>query len=205
MTDQPAAIMAGMPLKRECPLTCLKPLLSGMVYNTLSRELAGNGRDAAPTVGDAADLHINGKLADIPNIGPARISAVETCLRSAGLIGCHHHPSSCELASDAPTGVHRDNGELAQMLGKKLESRGLDVRLATYPDDERQDRHIEQIVVTNPRSPERGEVRVSDDGSVTWEYLGSLDGVGPSRILDEITNALRASGLPVRRRGLICG
>jgi hypothetical protein len=98
---------------------------------------------------------------------------------------------------------HCDNGELIQMLGKKLESRGLDFRLVTYPDDESQDSHIEQIVVTNPRSPERGEVRVSDDGSVTWEHLGSLDGAGAGRILDEITNALRATGLPLRRRGLL--
>jgi|SRR5450755_3045965 hypothetical protein len=101
--------------------------------------------------------------------------------------------------------AHCDNGELIRMLGKKLESRGLEFRLVTYPDDESQDSHVEQIVVTNPRSPERGEVRVSDDGSVTWEYLGRLDDGGAGGILDEIINALRASGLPLRRRGLIDG
>lgn len=96
-----------------------------------------------------------------------------------------------------------DNGELIQMLGKKLESRGLEFRLVAYPDDENQDSHIEQIVVTNPRSPERGEVRVSDEGAVTWEYFGTLDSAGAGRIADEITNALRASGLPLRQRDLI--
>jgi len=100
--------------------------------------------------------------------------------------------------------AHCDNGELVRLLGKKVESRGLDCRLVTYPDDESPDSHIEEIVVTNPRSPERGEVRVSDDGSVTWEYSGTLDDASVGRIADEITNALRASGLPVRRRGLIC-
>jgi hypothetical protein len=97
-------------------------------------------------------------------------------------------------------------GRLIRVLGEKLESRGLEFRLVTYLGDESQDRHVEQIVVTNPRSPERGEVRVSDDGSVTWEYLGTLDdGGGAGGILDEIINALRASGLPLRRRGLIDG
>jgi hypothetical protein len=99
--------------------------------------------------------------------------------------------------------AHCGNGELIRMLGKRLESRGLEFRLVTYPGDESQDSRAEQIVVTNPRSPERGEVRVSDDGSVTWEYHGTLDDAGACRILDEIINALRASGLPLRRRGLI--
>jgi hypothetical protein len=97
---------------------------------------------------------------------------------------------------------HCENGELMMMLGKKLESRGLDLRLVTCPDDESPESRIEQIVVTNSRSPERGEVRVSDDGCVTWEYSGTLDDAGAGRIADEITNALRASGLPARRRGL---
>jgi hypothetical protein len=101
------------------------------------------------------------------------------------------------------SGAHCESGEVIRLLGKKVESRGLDFRMVTYPDGESPDSHIDYIVVTNPRSPERGEVRVSDDGSVTWEYSGTLDDAGVGRIADEITNALRASGLPVRRRGLI--
>lgn len=94
--------------------------------------------------------------------------------------------------------AHCENGELIRMLGKRLESRGLDFRLVTYPDDESPDSHIEEIVVTNPRAPERGEIRLTDDGSLTWEFCGRLDDDGAGRIMGEIINALRASGLPLR-------
>ena len=87
------------------------------------------------------------------------------------------------------------NGELALMLLTKLESRGLDSRLVTYPGDKHDHEHVEQIVITNPAARERGEVRVGDDGSVTWEYFGKLDETGVTNILDEVTNALRATGV----------
>jgi hypothetical protein len=106
-------------------------------------------------------------------------------------------------AQSAGGRAHCDNGELIRMLGKGLEARGLEFRLVTYPDDDSPDSHIEQVIVTNPRIPERGEVRVSDDGTVTWEYPGRLDDVGAGRIMGEIINVLRASGLPLRRAGLI--
>jgi hypothetical protein len=61
--------------------------------------------------------------------------------------------------------------------------------------DEHDHEHVEQIVITNPAAMERGEVRVGDDGSVTWEYFGKLDETGVSNILDEVTNALRATGV----------
>jgi len=94
---------------------------------------------------------------------------------------------------------HCENGELARMLAKKLESRGLDFRLKTYADSMCDDKHVEKLVVVNPQAPERGEVHVGDDGGVTWKYFGTLDGAGTDRILDEITNALRATGLRLRR------
>jgi hypothetical protein len=90
---------------------------------------------------------------------------------------------------------HCMNGELARMLAKKLESRGLDSRLMTYPGDADDEEHVEEIVVVNPAARERGEVRVGDDGSVIWEYFGRLDDAGVSSIVDEITNALRAPGV----------
>jgi hypothetical protein len=82
------------------------------------------------------------------------------------------------------------------MLVSRLEGRGLDPRLVTYPGD---DERVEQIVIVNPAARERGEVRVGDDGSVTWEYFGSLDEAGVSKILDEVTNALRAMGVRLTR------
>jgi hypothetical protein len=91
--------------------------------------------------------------------------------------------------------AHCMNGELARLLVKKLESRGLDSRLVTYPSDADDDEHVEEIVIVNPAARERGEVRVGDDGSVTWEYFGRLDEAGVSCIVDEVTNALRATGV----------
>jgi hypothetical protein len=90
------------------------------------------------------------------------------------------------------------NGELAKMLASRLEGRGLDPRLVSYPGDPGDER-VEQIVIVNPAAPERGEVRVGDDGSVTWEYFGSLDEAGVSNILDEVTSALRATGVRLTR------
>jgi hypothetical protein len=104
-----------------------------------------------------------------------------------------------DIASDQPTRqggrAHCMNGELARLLVRKLESRGLDCRLVTYPGDADDDEHVEEIVIVNPAARERGEVWVGDDGSVTWEYFGKLDEAGVSSIVDEITNALRARGV----------
>jgi hypothetical protein len=93
---------------------------------------------------------------------------------------------------------HCENGELLRMLAKKLESRGLDYRLVTYPGGTGEDQHIEEIVVINPAARERGEIRVCDDGGVTWEYFGKIDEAGVDKILDDATNALRATGLRFR-------
>jgi hypothetical protein len=95
--------------------------------------------------------------------------------------------------------AHCMNGELARMLVSRLESRGLDSRLVTYPGDAGDDEHVEVIVITNPAARERGEVRVGDDGSVTWEYFGKLDEAGVRSIVDEVTNALRATGVRLRQ------
>jgi hypothetical protein len=87
------------------------------------------------------------------------------------------------------------NSQLIRMLAEKLENRGLDSRLVTYPGGAHDGEHVEEIVVVNPAARERGEVRVGDDGSVTWEYFGKLSEAGVSKILDEVTNALRATGV----------
>jgi hypothetical protein len=84
-------------------------------------------------------------------------------------------------------------------LAEKVEGRGLDSRVVTYTGGAHEGDHVEQIVVTNPAAPERGEVRIGDDGSMTWEYFGKLDDAGTSKILDEATNALRATGVLLKR------
>lgn len=90
------------------------------------------------------------------------------------------------------------NGELARMLMSRLEDRGLDSRLVSYRGDDGDDDRVEEIVIVNPAARERGEVRVGDDGSLTWEYFGSLEEAGISNILDAVTNVLQASGVRLR-------
>jgi hypothetical protein len=94
------------------------------------------------------------------------------------------------------------SSRLIQTLVKKLENRGLQTILETSYGDMTDDVKSEEIVVVNPRYPERGLVRVGDDGFVTWEHSGKLDEARVERILDEITNALRAAGIPLRREPL---
>jgi hypothetical protein len=89
---------------------------------------------------------------------------------------------------------HCLNGELARMLVSRLEDRGLKTQLVSYRADGGEDERVEEIVIVNPAAHERGEVRVGDDGSVVWEYFGSLDEAGISGILHEVTNALQATG-----------
>jgi len=101
--------------------------------------------------------------------------------------------NDCQSGMARRSRPHCMNGELALMLVGRLESRGLDPRLVTYPGGSGDDEQVEQIVIVNPAAPERGEVRVGDDGSVTWEYFGSLDEAGVSKILDEVSDALRAT------------
>jgi hypothetical protein len=105
------------------------------------------------------------------------------------------HDSTSGNAAGPVGREHFRNGELAQRLAVKLESRGLDTQLVTYPGDGDDDEHVEEIIVTNPAARERGEARVGDDGSVTWEYFGRLDDAGVAGIVDELTNVLRATGV----------
>lgn len=105
-------------------------------------------------------------------------------------------------ADDSASGVatgqggrpHCMNGELAHLLVGRLENHGLDARLVTYRGEDGYDERVEEIVIVNPAARERGEVRVGDDGSVTWEYVGSLDEAGLTKILDAVTGALQRTG-----------
>jgi len=87
-----------------------------------------------------------------------------------------------------------------RVLAEKLEIRGLNPRLVSYPVEGVKGRHHDALSVTNPAAPERGLIHVEKDGSVTWVYSGKLDDAGISKILDEATNALRATGLRSRKR-----
>jgi hypothetical protein len=108
-----------------------------------------------------------------------------------------------DTASGIATGQggrpHCMNGELAHLLVGRLENHGLDARLVTYRGEDGYDERVEEIVIVNPAARERGEVRVGDDGSITWEYAGSVDEAGISAIVGEVTNALQVTSVRVPR------
>jgi hypothetical protein len=85
------------------------------------------------------------------------------------------------------------NARRIRALAESLEGHGLKSRLVAYSGGSHYDDHVEEIVITNPAARERGEIRVGDDGSVTWEYFGSLDDASVGQILDQVTNALGAN------------
>ncbi|MGH3273493.1 MAG: hypothetical protein ACRDNZ_04110, partial [Streptosporangiaceae bacterium] len=70
----------------DCPLTCLKSLLTAAAYNPLRSECLLICGDAEPVVGHAVRLYRKGQLVDIRNIGAARFAEIMTCLARAGLI-----------------------------------------------------------------------------------------------------------------------
>ena len=84
-------------------------------------------------------------------------------------------------------------------LAEKLESRGLSSRVETYSGGKPGEELIVELITTNPAARERGEIRIGDDGAVTWEFFGDLAEAGAARILDEATNALRATGVRFQR------
>jgi hypothetical protein len=78
---------------RDCPLTCLKPLVSTGAYNALRRGCSSTATGPHPAIGDAEDLYHKEQLAGIRGIGPRRFREIEDCLTRAGLIG-HGPPPS---------------------------------------------------------------------------------------------------------------
>jgi hypothetical protein len=104
---------------------------------------------------------------------------------------------------DGPAATAQDRGAgyldgQLRALSEKLQARGLEAELASYPVNGVRGEHYDAVRATNPAAPERGTIHVDSDGCVTWEYVGSLDAVGISRAADEATNVLRASGVCFR-------
>jgi hypothetical protein len=96
---------------------------------------------------------------------------------------------------------HCANSQRLETLAEKLERRGLYSRLVTYSRGQPDSEYVAEIVVTNPAARHRGEVHIDDDGAVTWEFFGDLGEAGAEHILDDVTNALRATGVRFGQEG----
>jgi hypothetical protein len=84
----------------DCPLTCLRPLLSPQSYGLLRSECALICGEQEPSVGHAVRLYEKQQLATVRYIGPARLAEVKTCLASLGLITGAAAPAD-QTAQDA--------------------------------------------------------------------------------------------------------
>ncbi len=69
----------------DCPVDCLKAVLSGMAFNPLAR--AGQASfDPPRTVADVVTLHRAGRLGEIWGLGPRRIAEIGVTLVFTGLV-----------------------------------------------------------------------------------------------------------------------
>lgn len=71
-------------ISRDCPIDCLKAVLSGEVLNPLARAYKASF-DAPRTVADVLNLYQDGKFSEIYGLGPRRIKEIEVALVFAGL------------------------------------------------------------------------------------------------------------------------
>jgi hypothetical protein len=105
-------------------------------------------------------------------------------------------------ADDTEQGEHgtrpHPGASLKGVVGRALDARGMDIRLVVYEDlfsylvDA-------EVVAANPARPDRGQVRVSDDGDITWEcfYRDFADG-NTEKIADTIVGVI-SEGIPPPR------
>jgi hypothetical protein len=82
---------------------------------------------------------------------------------------------------------------LKGVVGQVLDAGGLDVRLLVYEDLICYDVTAE-VMVTNPARPDRGHVRLGDDGAITWECsrptVNGTAGATAAAVIDVIIRAI---------------
>ena len=83
----------------DCPVTCLKPMLSAQSYGLLRSECALICGDQDANIGHAVRLYQKGQLATVRYIGPLRLAEIKSCLTGLGLI-----TGAAESASKTPAG-----------------------------------------------------------------------------------------------------
>ena len=82
------------PVKADCPVACLRGVLSAKAFIPLRRASMAS-YEPPRTVGEVAQLHQQGKLSEVRGLGPRRIGEIELCLILAGLVSgqAHGHAS----------------------------------------------------------------------------------------------------------------
>ena len=108
-----------------------------------------------------ADLHFSPRSRD--EADPRLIADMATALLTGRAEQCPRPAASCR----------RDRITFKGIVGRELKARGLDVGLEVYEDEDYFDVAAE-IVITVPGSQDGAQVRVTDDGCLTWtrDYWG---------------------------------
>lgn len=78
---------------------------------------------------------------------------------------------------------------LKSLVGCRLKALGMAVCLDVYEDHDTYE-VVAEIIVTNPARPERGQVRVSDDGALMWECGYEEDPIDTATIANMMATIL---------------
>jgi hypothetical protein len=85
----------------------------------------------------------------------------------------------------AGLGTLRRTDTLKGTVAREMRARGLKADLKVYEDREEYDVVVE-VVLTNPASPDRGLVRLTDDGVIRWE-CDSVEMLGGATVIADTT------------------
>jgi len=113
------------------------------------------------------------------HVEPGQITGIVLNLLSPGTGQPAAAPPPCPAAS------------LKGTVGQALAARGLRVTLNLLDQDHERYETYAEIQITNPASPARGTVRVTDDGDLTWSCTTrQAGGITPADIAATLTRAL---------------
>lgn len=103
--------------------------------------------------------------------------------------GVVRHVLDADKTPPAGLSMLRQTDTLKGTVAREMRARGLQADLKVYEDHEEYDVVVE-VVLTNPAKPERGLVRLTDDGVIRWECeSGGMPG-GATVIADATASVL---------------
>jgi hypothetical protein len=119
--------------------------------------IAGQGMPCELSVNDSGYVQLECGPRTADEADPGQLADLAFTLLTSGAEDQPHHPREAE----------RHGLTLKGIVGRELRDRGLAVALNVYADEIGLDTYTE-IVVTSPDSTQDAEVRVTDDGGLTW-------------------------------------
>lgn len=169
--------------------------VSGPVWDESERLSITNARDAVCEIMIYQRGFLTWEYYPLASNGvdPADVSDKVTAVLGAG--DAEHTDMDYKIPRGLP---------LKSTVGRALRIHGLDISLAVYEDRCLFEVSTE-LVVINPARPERGRVRVSDYGTITWEcgasaMAGGIEGISATEFAETVARALATAERPLRTR-----